>query len=316
MKRGNKFIFVLFIFIIFSCMTIEDYWNMAEEAVFDGNYSSAIKWYTKAIDNFNDEYSKIVSYQERGKIYAKQGALSDAIQDFSKVITLGDNSGYLDRANIYIELKEYDKAILDCGAYINKNSDVPIGYTRRGDIYYINNEIDKARNDYDLAFSLFNNITLNNPLMDYSPFEAWKRMVINYRQYFKDEPPMDNQTKLVIQQQRFGNIIIRSFNGRSVNWQNQYVSVPSIGFHSFELEYIIDRVMTNQNPLTWRITENQQTRHRQGGETTITTNRQSLIIFADNVRLVPGHIYIFIITTDDNNEVEFDIKDITSEEGL
>jgi tetratricopeptide (TPR) repeat protein len=74
-----------------------------------GNLTQAIEDFTKAIEIKPND---IMAYNNRGSAYALQGDCIQAISDFTKAIGINSNDpvAYHNRAVMFYQLKEFDKA--------------------------------------------------------------------------------------------------------------------------------------------------------------------------------------------------------------
>ena len=73
------------------------------------NNKDAIEFFSNAIE---EHPNAVVSYLNRSCVYRNQGDINKALSDISKAITIEKNKPelYMERADIYFELKEFDKA--------------------------------------------------------------------------------------------------------------------------------------------------------------------------------------------------------------
>ena len=92
--------------------TAEEYWNSGNTCYKQGNLSQAISDFTKVIE-INPNYAE--AYNNRGLAYYIQGNLPQAILDFTKAIEINPNfaGAYNNRGVAYYATKEYDKAWKD-----------------------------------------------------------------------------------------------------------------------------------------------------------------------------------------------------------
>lgn len=118
-----------------------------------GNYSAAIKSYTKALA-IKPDYA--YAYIGRGMTYYDQDEYQKAIQDFNEAILIDENYAYayITRGVIYGKLGEYQKAIQNFNKAILLNENDAGVYNCRGTTYYKLGEYEKALRDYDKALEI------------------------------------------------------------------------------------------------------------------------------------------------------------------
>ena len=61
---------------------------------------------------------------------------------------------YKNRAMMYTELKNYEKALADYSKLIQLNPNIPDGYLNRGILYNNLKQYDKAYNDFDIVLKM------------------------------------------------------------------------------------------------------------------------------------------------------------------
>jgi len=124
-----------------------------------GNYSAAIKSYTKALA-IKPDYAH--AYIKRGVAYYILGKYQKAIQDYNKAILLNENyaNAFYNRGLAYYELGEYQKAIQNYNKAILLNENYAYAYNNRGLAYYELGEYEKALRDYDKALAIDPSYTL------------------------------------------------------------------------------------------------------------------------------------------------------------
>jgi tetratricopeptide (TPR) repeat protein len=116
-------------------------------------YNEAIEAFTKAISLTPND---IQLYLWRGVIYRKKGQSKEAIEDFNKAIQLDANAvdAFVERGVFYLELGQYGKAIQDFNKVINLKPDqrvLSVAYNNRGFAYRKIGNIKKAIDDYTKA---------------------------------------------------------------------------------------------------------------------------------------------------------------------
>ena len=137
-----------------------DIFNKANESTID---DQKLKLYTQFIELDN---TNLVAYRNRGFIYKKFSQYKEALEDYSKAISLTHKPElyaelYAARAEIYLDLKDYDMAKADCDQAINYNSKNMYAYNNRGFVYLFLREYNKAIEDFKMALSF--DIAYKNP---------------------------------------------------------------------------------------------------------------------------------------------------------
>ncbi|MCS3901502.1 tetratricopeptide repeat protein [Methanococcus voltae] len=154
-----------------------------------------LKMYNNAMEDFNNalniDYTNTDAYENRGCLYGELKKYNNAMEDFQKADELKNDSNtkynlgtlykmlkkydkalfYLNKAleldnknvkalinrrNIYVELREYDKALKDNNYIINIQNNSK-SYFERGTLHKIFKKYDKALKDYNIAINLDNN---------------------------------------------------------------------------------------------------------------------------------------------------------------
>jgi protein O-mannosyl-transferase len=126
--------------------------NFYELYVNEGNSYNAIGEPSKAISAYNTSLHikpTPEGFYNRGGIYLNEGRYKEAINDYTKALSLRPNypDAYNNRGNAYSRLKEMDLAVADFTAsimYLDKN---PTAYLNRALIYYQKKEYKKALDD-------------------------------------------------------------------------------------------------------------------------------------------------------------------------
>jgi len=227
---------VLFLALFAGCATVDDYWYDGNNAAKNGDYEKAIAQYTKAIEASEKRWDLMNSYKLRGDLFAKMGLHNEAIADYSEIIRIGFNDFLLERGKIYLEIKDYEKALNDFNQFISLESSNPIGYSLRGNVSIAIDDYDSALNDYNTAMEKFNDIIRRDPVMTILSYEQWLEIVKNYISYFNKKPDMLGHAKLIIGSQQIGNIEITRFDNAYVSLYNCVLSVPA-GRHSITIKY-------------------------------------------------------------------------------
>ncbi len=131
----------------------ENYYRLGNYERINGNYSDAVKYYTKAIE-LNPDYE--AAYNCRGIAYWGLKNYRDSIKDYSKCIELNPEHAmaYNNRGNSYSDLGEKGKAIEDYNKAIELNPEYTDAYYNRGTSYSDLGETGKAIEDYNKAIEL------------------------------------------------------------------------------------------------------------------------------------------------------------------
>jgi protein O-mannosyl-transferase len=97
----------------------------------------------------------MVAYNDRGEVYLQRKEYDKAMEDFNMAIKIEPNfMAYTNRGKVYEETKEYDKAIADYNQAIKVEPSRMEAYINRGNTYYKIKEYDKAIDDYNQALIL------------------------------------------------------------------------------------------------------------------------------------------------------------------
>ena len=98
-----------------------------------------------------------VVYDNRGCIYVKSGNdIKKALNDFNKAIELNINyiDAYVNRANVFLKMKDFKKAINDCTKAIELSPNEHTAYYNRGLAYMNVGETRKALDDYNKVIDI------------------------------------------------------------------------------------------------------------------------------------------------------------------
>lgn len=95
-------------------------------------------------------------YYQRGVSAAYIGKLPISIYDFSKSILLKNNyeDAYYERAMSYFEVNMTQEAAYDLNSLIKIDSNYFDAHFMLGEIYLQNNQLDKAKEEYEIAYNL------------------------------------------------------------------------------------------------------------------------------------------------------------------
>ncbi len=122
-------------------------------------YEKTIEDYSKAIQILpNDmELGKLADdYADRGGYFLKIGQDENAFEDFKKALTLDSNNSlaHVGLTTLYLQNKEYDKAISQASKLIQRKPNDYIGYFVRGNIYLEKRQFEQAIEDYEKGLAL------------------------------------------------------------------------------------------------------------------------------------------------------------------
>jgi tetratricopeptide (TPR) repeat protein/tRNA A-37 threonylcarbamoyl transferase component Bud32 len=106
------------------------------------------------IFDFKSNY--VVADDSRGANYRNQGKLDEAIENFSKAITLDPNTAinYSDRGSIYYDQNNQDKALDDFNAAIKLDSRLAVAFNNRAYVYFNKDKEKEALDDFNKAIEL------------------------------------------------------------------------------------------------------------------------------------------------------------------
>lgn len=129
---------------------INRYFSIAYNAVESGNFSEAVRYYSKIIESEPDELTLKVVLNNRGIAYQNLGQYDLALKDYQRVIDLdpAHPQSYGNRGNVYDSLGNYEKAIADYTAGINLKKDYADAYYNRGWVYLKQKNYLQAANDF------------------------------------------------------------------------------------------------------------------------------------------------------------------------
>lgn len=100
--------------------------------------------------------NKAVAYVTRGNVFARQGDLEGAIDDFTKATRRNSRSlaAYYNRGNAYFALKDFDQAIADFSRAISLQPDHVLSYNNRGNAYLAKGDTERAIAEYNKALEI------------------------------------------------------------------------------------------------------------------------------------------------------------------
>ena len=135
-------------------LSAEDHFNqgytLAEQRDIDG----AIFEYTRAIE-LHPAFAE--AFNNRGLLYVQNEAFDKALADFTRSIELENRElhlPYVNRADIYITLGDYEAALADSNAAIEFKPDYAYAFHARGRTHFYSGELEQALEDFDKVVRL------------------------------------------------------------------------------------------------------------------------------------------------------------------
>jgi Flp pilus assembly protein TadD len=134
-------------------LSATEWFEKGHKLVGSGNYTDAVKAFSKAIELNPKDVS---AYKSRGIAYAKLGNTQQAINDYNKAIELNpkDVSAYKSRGIAYRELGNYQQAVNNFNKDIELHPKGAWAYNGRGLAYADLGNYQQAINDYNKAIEL------------------------------------------------------------------------------------------------------------------------------------------------------------------
>ena len=170
-------------------LTYLDHFNLAYAAAEKGDLDVAIGEYTKAIERDPD---RPVAYNNRGNIYVDLKQPERAIQDYDKAIKLDPNyaAAYYNRGLSYYNLKQCEQAIQDYDKAIGLNPNDADTYIARGNSYSNLKQYVRAIQDCDKAIELDPNYALAyyNRGNSYVALKQYERAIQDYDKAIELDP--------------------------------------------------------------------------------------------------------------------------------
>ena len=126
-------------------MKVNDFFEDAKRLFVEGKLGESIEAFTKAVDA---GYDPKISYLSRGAAYLKLHDADRAIEDFSRVITMGESPrAHYYRGMAYAQKKDFTKAVEDFTRAVEMKPDDGASYFARGASYLEMGKIDEAGED-------------------------------------------------------------------------------------------------------------------------------------------------------------------------
>ncbi|RPI01590.1 MAG: tetratricopeptide repeat protein [Calditrichaeota bacterium] len=120
------------------------------------DYPAALKLYTQILEKSNDNKINSIIYNHRGMVYFVLSNLEEAIQDFSRSLSLNHNNfrAYNNRGLVYRMLKKYDRALEDFESSLEVEPLQPETYFNRSQVYFEINDLTNALQDCNKALNI------------------------------------------------------------------------------------------------------------------------------------------------------------------
>lgn len=133
--------------------TYERIVEMGIEAVKDYKLTEAEQLFKKALQIAPDDYRNALIYMNLGKVQEMTNKGQEAIESYSAAITLfPQNVTFLrSRADLYLKLENYNKAISDYTDIIEKDTNNIDAYSFRGFAYSKIRKLDQAKTDFAIV---------------------------------------------------------------------------------------------------------------------------------------------------------------------
>lgn len=160
-----------------------EYYNAAAMAYNSGDYESAMRGYSRAIEADPDFE---LAYIGRGTAHSQIGNLERAIEDFSKAIELNPDSDYAyqSRGDAHILMGNWERAIADYSTAIVLQPASLKAYLGRADAYRLLGQFDEAIQDATEAIALDDIAAMAYAIRGsaYADLEEWEKAVKDYNQ--------------------------------------------------------------------------------------------------------------------------------------
>lgn len=122
----------------------------------------ALKKNQKALDDFDKAielgYDAPHAFSSRGMFYASMGKFNEAIKDYTTALAKDkekeDFSPYLNRAAVFMSLRQFKDAIADYDSVIKAKPELASAYQQRAVAHKLNGSLDKAIKDFNKAIEL------------------------------------------------------------------------------------------------------------------------------------------------------------------
>ena len=137
-------------------MTAEELFKQGVEFVKQEKWDEAIETFTRFIQEYPNDSSCAIAYNNRGRAYRGKGDYDRAIEDYNKAIELNPNftAAYTNRGAAYNNEDEYDLAIEDLNKAIELDPNNAKAYNNRGFAYRGKGDYDRAIENYNKALEI------------------------------------------------------------------------------------------------------------------------------------------------------------------
>lgn len=118
-----------------------------------GNYEAAAADYSTAIGK---DSTNALLYWNRGETYRMMGEGTKALEDYAKFASIGEgltSDFYLKRAELYVDIEQYENALKDYESAIQLSPDQSILYEGRANIHFLMGDYNEAISDYNRFLS-------------------------------------------------------------------------------------------------------------------------------------------------------------------
>ncbi|AFZ11448.1 Tetratricopeptide TPR_1 repeat-containing protein [Crinalium epipsammum PCC 9333] len=156
---------------------------------------SDLKRYPEAIATIQkgiDISPRAALYWIRGNVYVNQKQWDKAINDYNTAIKINPQyaNAYLMRGGVYSDQKQWDKAIDDYNTAIKINPQYANAYLMRGDVYSDQKQWDKAIDDYNTAIKINSNNAWAYSArgLVYYKQKQWNKAIDDYNTAIKINP--------------------------------------------------------------------------------------------------------------------------------
>ncbi len=168
------------------------YYNLANVYYHTTDYNSAIAFYKKAIEI---DKNKDIYYYNLSITYFVLRDINNSLKFINRAIEIGNDfiDSYIHRANIFIEKKEYSKALEDYQYLINKEKLLSESYFQMGQIYSIMHKWDLAIEAFNLSLQE-SDTTMDNFITNLTCKYSLKESIDTEECFYPTKSQMENFT--------------------------------------------------------------------------------------------------------------------------
>ncbi len=154
-KIGIVLVISLLPFCGFAQQSYEELIEKGLQAAGESKYGEAEHLFKEAIKVSPDDYRNALVYMNLGKMQELQGDNQGALRSYTTAMEqYPENTRFISsRANLYLRLENYEKAVADYSDIIRITPDDMDAYAYRGYAYSKMKELDKAKADLKLVLS-------------------------------------------------------------------------------------------------------------------------------------------------------------------